>query len=154
MNGNDTTAPSRPQGAKPLIRRRVTTMLAVVVGLLALGAAPLASPASAAPGQGALAGVWSSIDTDGSHQTLMIMGAGNPNYAAYYEDDFTSAVCGGPPAKLVGRALAVEDGLLVRGTLVCLHSGNPFPREHIVLFYEYDAAADTLTDESGVVWTR
>ena len=154
MNGNDTATSSEQWGSKRGIRRRLSTVLAVAVGLLALGAAPLASPASAAPGQGALAGVWSSIDTDGSHQTLSLMGAGNPNYGAYYEDDFTSQVCGGPPAKVVGRAVAVEDGLFVRGTLVCLHGGNAFPREHIVLLFEYDSATDTLTDEAGVVWSR
>jgi hypothetical protein len=128
------------------------SVLALALGLPVLGVAVVAPPATASGGQ--LAGTWTSVDTDGSHQTLRVRGAGTPGYAVTLRDDFTSGVCGGPPAKLVGHGRALESGLLVVGTLVCLHGGNPVPGERIVFEFLYDAAGDTLTDDSGVVWER
>lgn len=98
--------------------------LAVAVSLFA-GAVGLVPPASAAAGP--LAGTWASVDVDGSNQTLKVKGAGNPVYAIVLRDDFTSGVCGGPPAKLVGHGAADGAELFMRGTLVCLHGGNPPP---------------------------
>jgi hypothetical protein len=72
----------------------------------------------------------------------------------FLHDDFTSGVCGGPPAKLVGHGVADGTELLLRGTLVCIHAGNPIPRERIFISFEYDADTDALTDGSGVVWER
>lgn len=115
--------------------------------------APVAgAPASAA--EGPLAGTWVSVDIDGSNQTLTLHGAGKQSYAAFLRDDFTSGVCGGPPAKLAGTALVDGDELLVRGTLVCLPGGNPVPRVRVAVGFAYDAQTDTLTDEAGVVWER
>ena len=72
----------------------------------------------------------------------------------FYVDDFTSGICGGPPAKVVGRAVVDGNVLFTRGTLVCLHGGNPLPGERILGTYEYRAGTDTLIDSSGVVWHR
>jgi hypothetical protein len=126
--------------------------LVLALGLPVLGAVTVPAPATAAAGE--LAGTWTSVDVDGSHQTLRVRGAGTPGYAVTLRDDATSGACGGPPAKLVGHGRAHEGGLLVVGTLVCLHGGNPVPGVRIVFDLEYDPADDTLTDDSGVVWER
>lgn len=129
------------------------TVIGVVAAIAAVvGVAVDAGPASAA--EGTLAGTWTSVDLDGSNQTLTLHGAGNPWYSSFLFDDFTSGVCGGPPAKLVGTAVADGDEVFVRGTLVCLGSGNPIPGIRVGFVLTYDAEDDTLVDEGGVVWER
>jgi hypothetical protein len=120
--------------------------------LLACGLALLAPPASAS--QGELAGQWTSVDLDGSNQTLRIAGAGTPTYAIFLTDDATSGGCGGPPAKLVGSGRVDGDDLDVVGTLVCESGGNPIPGVRIPVGFTHDDATDTLLDFSGVVWHR
>jgi hypothetical protein len=136
---------------KGLIMRKSTSVMAASV-LLAAGAVSTAPPAAAA--QGSLSGEWASIDLDGSNQTLRITGTGSPTYAMLLEDDATSEVCGGAPAALVGTGRLDGDELLMRGIIVCLPGGNALPGEHLDFSFEYDAAADTLTDFTGVVWHR
>jgi hypothetical protein len=131
--------------------RRLTT-LGVGVSALVVSVGMLAAPASAKPGN--LAGNWESVDLDGSHQTLRIKGAGKHVYSMFYFDDRTSGICGGSPAKVVGRAVAEGNVLTGRGTLVCLPGGNPLPAQKITGSYEYDLGTDTLTDSWGVVWER
>lgn len=131
---------------------RRTGPLIIASGILAIAALALTPPASAAPGN--LAGSWTSVDVDGSHQTLRIRGSGKPVYAMFFRDDFTSGACGGPPAKVVGHALVRGQELLMRGTLVCHRGGNPLPGERISMGLHYDAGNDTLTDGAGVVWER
>ena len=152
MSGTGTKDRARHLGVKRVIGRCLAATLAFVMTVLAFGAAALSTPAAAAPGN--LAGTWTSVDLDGSNQTMRIRGAGKPVYAVTLRDDFTSGICGGPPAKLVGHGAVDGDELLVRGPLVCLHAGNPVPGERILLSFEYDAGTDTLTDASGVVWER
>lgn len=132
--------------------RTTTGALAIATSLLGIGAVALAPPASAA--QGDLAGSWTSVDVDGSHQTLRIRGAGKPVYAMFLRDDFTSGACGGPPAKVVGRAVVRGHELLMRGTLVCRRGGNPLPGQRISFSLHHDAGSDTLVDDAGVVWRR
>ena len=126
--------------------------LALTLGLAVLGVAVAAPPATAGGGQ--LAGTWTSVDVDGSHQTMRVRGAGTPGYAVTLRDDLTTGACGGPPAEVVGHGRSHEGGLLVAGTLVCLHAGNPIPGVRVVVDFQYDATEDTLTDGSGVVWQR
>jgi hypothetical protein len=149
MNG---TRKTRLPGVTQAMGRRLATTVAIAASVLTFSVTALAPPASAT--SGALAGTWTSVDLDGSNQTLRVTEAGHPVYSTFYRDDFTSAVCGGPPAKLVGHGVSDGNGLTVVGTLVCLHRGNPIPGERVSLRFEYDAAADTLTDDSGVVWER
>jgi len=152
MNVTETKAEARLLGVTRFVRRRLATALAIAVSMLAISVAGLAPPASASPGD--LAGTWASLDTDGSNQTLKINGAGNPVYSIFLRDDFTSGVCGGPPAAFVGHAVADGDELFALGTLLCFPGGNPIPGERVFLGFEYDAATDTLTDFAGVVWQR
>jgi hypothetical protein len=128
-------------------------ILGVALGTaLALGCVGLTTTASAAPGN--LAATWTSVDFDGSNQTLTLRGSGKHAYAMFYVDDFTSGICGGAPAKVVGRAVVDGNDLFTRGTLVCLHGGNPLPGERVFGTLEYHAGTDTLVDSSGVVWHR
>jgi hypothetical protein len=151
MNGAATQTDGRVLAVEGGTGRRLASAAAVAAGLLALSAA-VAPPAGATPGN--LAGTWASVDVDGSNQTLRIKGAGKPVYAISLRDDFTSGACGGPPAKLVGHAVANGNELSVTGTLVCLHGGNPIPGERVSSSMDYNAATDTLIDSSGIVWNR
>jgi hypothetical protein len=125
----------------------------MTVGFVLVGCTALLAPPAFA-GQGELAGNWTSVDLDGSHQTLNITGAGNPSYAMFLQDDETSGACGGQPAQLVGLGSADGDELVMLGSLVCLPGGNPIPGTRIFFSFEHDPAADTLTDFTGVVWHR
>lgn len=152
MKDTGTEVKARLLGAQRNLRRRLTTTAAIAISVLAFSVAALAPPASASPGP--LAGTWTSVDLDGSNQTMRIKGAGNPVYAIFLRDAFTTGACGGPPAKLVGHGVSDRTELSGRGTLVCLHGGNPIPGIRVPFHFEYDVAADTLTDDTGVVWER
>jgi hypothetical protein len=152
MNRRGPKDKARPLGLKRMRGRRLATTIGIVTSMSAFSVSALSPPASATAGN--LAGTWSSVDLDGSSQTLAIRGAGNPVYSVFLRDDFTSGVCNGPPAKLVGHGVADGDEFFVRGTLVCLHGGNPIPRERVFISFEYDADADALIDGTGVVWER
>jgi hypothetical protein len=152
MNDTGTEGRARLLGVKRAMGRRLTMTAAIAVSVLVLGVTALAPPATATTGS--LTGTWTSVDVDGSNQTMRIKGAGNPVYSIFLRDDFTSGACGGPPAKLVGHGTSDGHELFVRGTLVCLHGGNPIPGVRVWFSLEYDVAADTLTDGAGVVWER
>jgi len=111
----------------------------------------LAPPASAT--SGALAGSWTSVDTDGSNQTLDIMGTGNPTYSMIYFDDSATSACDGNPARVSGPGFMDGNELLQVGPIVCLPGGNVF-RTRISISYVYDPGTDTLTDAFGIVWHR
>jgi hypothetical protein len=154
LSGLQERAASNPKAAQTqkghIMRTRIPSVTACVV--LIIGAALQAPSAFAA--QGNLAGRWTSVDLDGSNQTLMITGTGNPTYAMFLQDDETSGVCDGAPAQLVGPGDVDADRLVMLGTLVCLPGGNPIPGTRIIYSFEHDSAADTLTDFTGVVWHR
>ncbi len=151
MNGTDSHLEAELGGVRVGKWRRAV-ILAIAVSTLAFSAGFLAQPASAAPG--ALAGTWTSVDVDGSNQTLQLKGSGNPFYSAFLRDDFTSGVCGGPPAKLVGPAIAFDSEVSITGTLICLPGGNPIPGVRVGFNLVYDPVTDTLTDDAGVDWQR
>lgn len=133
--------------------RRRLTAVAGALSAIAVSFAVQAAPASAKPGT--LAGNWESVDIDGSNQTLRLRGAGHHVYSAFYHDDRTSGICGGSPAKVVGRAVVDGNELVLRGTLVCLPGGNPLPgQERVAFTFHWDSGTDTLTDQTGVVWER
>jgi hypothetical protein len=119
--------------------------------VLAFTSAVLAPSAMAA--SGGLAGRWTSVDTDGSHQTLDIRGSGSRAYAVVYVDDSATSVCGGAPARISGPGYVDGDSLVAVGVLVCLPGGNVL-RERLAIGYQYDAATDTLTDDFGILWHR
>ena len=102
---------------------------------------------------GGLAGTWTSLDTDGSTQTLSITGSGDKVYAMVYDDESATGACNGAPARIVGPGFVDGNVVVFEGTLVCLPGGNPF-RSRLTLGFGYDAGTDTLTDSFGIVWHR
>lgn len=122
--------------------------LGVLIAGLVVG--PGAPPALAA--QGELAGTWTSVDVDGSNQTLTISGSGNRVYAMSLFDD-AAGLCDGAPASAQGSGRVEEGGLSMRATAVCLPGGNVL-RGVIEIGFEHDEGTDTLTDDFGVVWSR
>ena len=128
----------------------------VLVGmcLLVLAAVVPGVGASASPGDDLFRGSWTSIDIDGSHQTLDIRGSGRSgHYAVVLFDDSATVSCHGSPARLQGSGLAEGNTLFVTGTLTCMPGGNPL-RGRISISFVYNPGTDTLTDEFGVTWYR
>ncbi|HET7821415.1 MAG TPA: hypothetical protein VFL10_07800 [Ornithinibacter sp.] len=120
-----------------------------IVGLTIVGTtlAPAGAAAEASP----FAGTWTSIDTDGSNQTMKISGSTKGALGVRYFDD-VATVCGGDPARFAGTGRVDGDVLVADVLLVCIPGGNVFG--HITIEATYDASTDTLSDPSGVVWTR
>jgi hypothetical protein len=130
------------------MRRIVFAIFSAVL----VATASLAAPSSATASPGELAGTWTSTDTDGSSQTLMIRGSGEGTYGMSLFDDAATA-CGGSPAGFVGSGTVDGETLLMFGTLTCRPGGN-FIRSRIPYEFTYSSATDTLTDFTGVTWTR
>ena len=124
----------------------------LICTVFALGVSLLGGSAQAANTSPFL-GTWTSTDLDGSSQSLMISGGGSDNYAMFLYDDAATSACGGAPARATGSGSGDGDDLLMQATLSCLPGGNVI-RGRIVLDFHYDAATDSLTDFSGVVWQR
>jgi hypothetical protein len=130
-----------------------TTLSRAATGfLLASGTVLLATPAASAAG-GPLAGTWTSTDTDGSHQTLVVTGSGQRAYAMVYTDDAATDACQGNPARLSGPGFVDGSDVHMQATLVCLPGGNQI-RERLTLTFRYDNGSGTLTDDFGIVWDR
>jgi len=110
-------------------------------------------PATAWASPGGLAGTWTSIDGDGSLQTLDITGSGKTAYSMVYFDESATGACNGAPARVSGPGFVDGDVVVMFGTLVCLPGGNVF-RSRFTLGYEYDPGTGTLTDSFGIVWYR
>jgi hypothetical protein len=96
-------------------------------------------------------GRWAATDRDGSTLALAVHGSG-PRYAVREVDD-AATVCGGAPASVSGAGMAEGHVLVVRAALACAPGGNVF-RQQIEISFSYDATADVLTDNDGVVWSR
>ena len=131
--------------------KRAALSLVTTVALVAASVGLTSTAASAATG--ALAGTWTSIDNDGSTQTLDITGAGHQAYSMVYVDDVATSACDGDPAQIAGPGFTQGEDLVMVGSLVCLPGGN-FLRTRITILFDYDAGADTLTDSFGIVWER
>jgi hypothetical protein len=129
----------------PAARR---TLTAAACASFALG---VATSGAASAGTG-FVGSWSATDHDGSNLSLSIQGGGAGHYAVREFDD-TATVCGGAPAQVVGAGTADGDFLGVPVALSCLPSGNVF-RQRVFISFTYDANSDTITDDTGVIWTR
>jgi hypothetical protein len=124
------------------------TVLSVAAGLV------LAMlPATAWASSGGLAGSWTSVDADGSLQTLDITGSGQTAYSMVYVDESATGACDGARARVSGPGFVDGDVVVMYGTLVCLPGGNVF-RSRLTLSYEYDPDTGTLTDSFGIVWHR
>jgi hypothetical protein len=127
------------------MRKHAPSLAALTI--LAAGLAPAGAAAEASP----FAGTWTSTDTDGSNQTMSISGSSSGALGVRYYDD-VGTVCGGDPARFAGVGRVDGDILEADVLLVCIPGGNVFG--HITIEVTYEANTDTLSDPSGVVWTR
>ena len=127
----------------------VLTTMTLALGLLVLAAA-------GASAHDAFAGTWTSIDTDGSNQTLYVGGSGQAGrHAVSLFDDMASMACDGAPARAQGSGVVEGGTLYWQGTVTC-PAGGRGPATGRVGGFEltYNEGTDTLTDASGVVWHR
>jgi hypothetical protein len=122
--------------------------LGLVVAACCAATAVSVPPAHAAEG---FPGHWAATDHDGSNLSLAVHGNG-ARYAVREVDD-AATVCGGAPASVSGSGAAEGQLLVVRAALACAPGGNVF-RQQIEITFTYDATADVLTDNDGVVWSR
>jgi hypothetical protein len=127
----------------------IVALCSMVLGEFALGVTAMASP------QGdVFRGSWTSIDIDGSHQTLDVEGLGRTGrHAMFLFDDSATTACHGSPAHLQGAGVVEGERLLMTGTLTCIPGGNPL-RGRTSLGFVYDPGTDTLSDDSQVTWYR
>ena len=131
--------------------KRAALIMATTAILVTAGA--VLSPTAALAASGPLAGTWTSVDNDGSTQTLAVTGTGRHAYSMVYVDEIATSACGGDPAMLSGPGFVQGEDVLMVGSLVCVPGGNPV-RSRLAIFFDYDSGADTLTDGFGIVWTR
>jgi hypothetical protein len=132
--------------------------LTMTIGLLFLAAAFAVPAALAAPGP--FNGAWESIDIDGSYQTMHIGGGPGDLHRFRYHDD-GATVCGLDPvtgdilfaADAGGWLTASGDQLTGTLSLYCKTTPPSFNGDYNFVF-TYDPGTDTLTDQTGVVWTR
>jgi hypothetical protein len=105
-------------------------------------------------------GVWTSIDVDGSSQTLVIGGGSGDTRQVRFHDD-GATICGLDPetgdflSAASARGLLSVSGDTLSGdlSLYCQTSPPTFAGDfHFV--YTYDPSTETLTDWLGVVWSR
>ena len=127
--------------------------LSIVVSVVLASAAAFLAPAAATAASGTLAGTWTSVDTDGSKQTLDITGSGRHAYSMVYVDDSATGACGGSPARLSGPGFVDGSDVLMVASLVCLPGGNVV-RSRLAVTFAYDSGSDTLADDFGIVWHR
>jgi hypothetical protein len=119
-----------------------------------LTAVALGASAAASPRDDAFRGTWTSIDVDGSNQTLAIQGSGQTgHHAMFLFDDSATTACDGSPAHLQGSGVVEGDSLVMIGTLTCMPGGNPL-RGRTSVGFVHDPGTDTLSDDSGVTWYR
>jgi hypothetical protein len=127
-------------------RLRAVTMVVVLAAFAGTG---LAS-ASAAQAPDPFVGSWTSIDTDGSHQTFDVFGNDRVHRVVLFDDAATGA-CGGLAATARGFGIVHGNHLQTLLNLSCEGGGR---LTNIPLGFDYDAATDTLLDSFGVVWFR
>ena len=105
-------------------------------------------------------GNWVSTDTDGSSQTMEIVGSGGADYEFVLRDDFATA-CSGAPATMTGTGrLETDEGLVIAQPELTCDDGTvpgigPPPQADLAnLTFELDTATDELVDSLGVAWRR
>lgn len=136
---------------RSLPRTVLASAASCAVGLALVGSATGAAAAGSGPGS--LAGTWTSVDGDGSHQTLQISGSGTRVYSMLYTDDAATGACGGDPARLSGPGYVDGDHVVMVAVLVCLPGGNVV-KERLAIGFHHDDATDTLVDDFGIAWER
>jgi hypothetical protein len=98
-------------------------------------------------------GVWTSVDTDGSNQTISFGGSGSLRFVHYFDDG--ASACGWPEdnvtATLNGTGTVSGDTLTTDLTGQCNGTGQDLSSSAT---YTYDSNTNTLLDSFGVTWSR
>jgi hypothetical protein len=125
--------------------------LSILFGTLLLGQLVVASASAAGPGP--FRGLWTSTDTDGSTQLLIVSNGATPSVT--FEDFYASACdrAGWPATHWVSNGQGSVDGDLL---LVEFHKSGCglFSIGAYEGFWLYRADSDTLIDPDDIVWTR
>lgn len=102
---------------------------------------------------GSFKGVWTSTDTDGSFQMLIVSGGATPSVT--FEDFYASACVrfGGPATHWVSAGEGTVDGDVL---FVAFHKSGcgSFSIGAYEGAWLYQAGSDTLIDSDDIVWTR
>jgi hypothetical protein len=113
----------------------------------------LVSGTAAAP-KDPFTGVWTSIDTDGSNQTISFGGPGSLRFVHYFDDG--ASACGWPQDNVTATLNGV--GTVSGDTLSTDLNGKCNGGSGLDLSssstYTYDSTSDTLLDSFGVTWYR
>jgi hypothetical protein len=113
----------------------------------------LASGTAAKPSD-PFSGVWTSIDTDGSNQTISFGGPGSLRFVHYFNDG--ASACGWPDINVTATLNGI--GTVSGGTLTtdlngqCNGTGQDLSSSGVT--YTYDSTSNTLTDSFGTIWYR
>jgi hypothetical protein len=118
-----------------------------------LAAASLLVLVPAASADTGVAGMWTSIDSDGSTQALSV-GRGSTPAVTYVDFYASSCDAAGSPSTVfvaTGRGALGDDSMWVdfRNGGCGRHKLGPFG-----LGFDYDSGGDTLTDSFGITWYR
>lgn len=132
---------------------RKTIIIAAVSALL-LG--PGAFPAVSVPSDPFL-GVWESVDIDGSNQRLSFGGGGGTRRVIFRDDNATGGVCESGGGWFMARGTGKVDGDTISGVWesdnIRCQDGTDVT-DDIDFEFVHDPATDTLSDPSGVTWSR
>ena len=153
---------SRRSGQRWLVAAACTAFVMAGVVALAQRQAGDRDPAPTNPAKPEpFVGVWVSIDTDGSSQTMNIVRSGVDEYRVVVRDDAATGACAGAAATTTGDGRLETDQRLViaQPELTCDDGSvpgiGPPPQAAIVNFtFDRNPVADELTDRFGVVWQR
>jgi hypothetical protein len=129
--------------------RIVTTLSIGALSCATLLATPL--PPAHASGGDAFTGVWVSTDTDNSHQTLTVRGAGPSQRSVTYYDDVATQACDGAAATIKGAGTLDGDTMTLSGNLRCDAGTRPL----LAITVTFEQLTDgTLLDQFGIIWSR
>jgi hypothetical protein len=125
--------------------------LSILLGTFLFGQVLVGAASAAGPGP--FRGTWTSIDSDGSTQLLIVSSGATP--AVTFQDFYASACdrFGGPSTHWVSNGQGTVDGDLL---IVAFHKSGcgSFSIGAYEGFWLYQAGTDTLIDPDDIVWTR
>ena len=169
-----------PMATESPARRRVALRIALAAAaaavlVLAIGAVarvggeqdPAGVPPSTVPASpptvvvDSFSGVWLSIDTDGSFQTMEIVRAGSDGYEVVIRDEAATAACAGGASTMagVGRLATGTSLVIAQPELTCddgtTPTVGPAPQAALANFtLDADVETGQLVDEFAVLWQR
>ncbi|MBI3750580.1 MAG: hypothetical protein HY263_02840 [Chloroflexi bacterium] len=109
-------------------------------------ATPGTSPLATSIGPASLAGLWSTIDVDGSQMTVTLLAVGNGWDVTYV--DARATACGGSPLTSHGTGVTVENGIEASTVGGCV--GQPSAAPAMTTVFTYDPVTDSLSSPTGI----